>query len=278
MDTVFRSRKDYAGTCPELGRLRLHQDRSESKEFQKMTRLPVIGLICILTAGIQLKAAEDFEKSYVLVPGRHIVIDNKMGDVKVSGYEGEDIKVIARKEGPDREKIEIVERSFGPQVMLFPKYPKFKSTKTKVDFELKVPKSDKMVSLILKSGSGKIEVRDFSGGLVAESSRGEIKFENVAGFIDARSVSGNLDAEIQQSKGRSQMRFNSMSGDIKITAPPELEALVAMHSRSGDLETDFPIDIREGRYREHTARGKLGSGKQMIHISSVSGNVSLKKK
>ena len=243
-----------------------------------MIRTPVISLICILAAGVQLKAAEDFEKSYALVPGRHIVVDNKMGDVKVTGYDGEDIKVVARKEGPDRENIEIVDMNFGNQVMLFPKFSKFKSTKTKVDFELKVPNSEKPVFLVLKSGSGRIEVRDFSGGLIAESSRGEVKFVNVGGFVDARSVSGSMDAEIRQSKGKSQMRFNSMSGDIKITAPPDLEALIAMHSGSGDLETDYPIDIREGRYREHTARGKLGSGKQMIHISSVSGNVSLMKK
>ena len=52
-----------------------------------MIRKTVVGLICIIATGIQLRAAEDFERSYDLVPGRHIIIDNKMGDVKVSVYE-----------------------------------------------------------------------------------------------------------------------------------------------------------------------------------------------
>jgi len=243
-----------------------------------MMRKSVIGLICVMAAGVQLKAAQDFERNYTLVPGRHIIIDNMMGDITVAGYEGEEIKVVARKEGPDQEAIEIVDKSFGHQIILFPKSSKFRSTKTKVDFEVKVPNSAKMVFVILKSGSGKIEVSDFDGGVIAESSRGEVRFVNVKGHVRAHSVSGCMDAEIGQSQGRSQMQLTSMSGDIRVTAPPDLEALVAMKSTSGDLKTDFPINVREGRYKEHTAGGRLGSGMQMIRISSVSGSVSLLKK
>ena len=243
-----------------------------------MIRKAAVGLICIIATGIQLTAAQDFERTYDLVPGRDVTIDNKMGDVKVTGYDGEDIKVVARKEGPDKEDIEITEKNFGPRVLLFPRSSKFKSTNTRVDFEVKVPKSKGMVFMALKSGSGKIEVRDYNGWLVADSSRGESKFVNVKGHLYARSLSGSIYAEIDQSHDGSQMRFDSISGDIQVTAPPDLNALVAMKSASGDLETDFPIEIHQRRYRERTANGKLGSGSQMIWISSVSGSVSLMKK
>ncbi|MBN2321012.1 MAG: DUF4097 family beta strand repeat protein [Acidobacteria bacterium] len=243
-----------------------------------MIRKTAFGLICILAVGVHLRATQDFERSYDLVPGRHITIDNKMGDIKVAGYDGKDIKVVARKEGPDQDEIEIVDKTFGPRVLLFPKFSKFKSTKTKVNFEVKIPETKTPIFMELKSGSGKIEVRDFNGWLAVDSSRGTASFVNVKGHLYARSISGSMDAEISQSQGRSQMRFDSMSGDIKVTAPSDLEALVAMKSMSGNLKTDFPIDIHQRRYGEHTAGGKLGSGMQMIHISSVSGSVSLLKK
>jgi DUF4097 and DUF4098 domain-containing protein YvlB len=243
-----------------------------------MIRKSLIALICILAAVVRLNAAQDFERKYAIVPGRHITIDNQMGNVKVTGYDGTDIGIVARMEGPDKEDIEIVDKSYGPRVVLFPVCSKFKSTQTRVDFEVKVPKTDKPVFMVLKSGSGKIEVSDFNGGLVVQSSRGEVKLLNVEGYVDAHSVSGNMVAEISQSKGRSQMSFNSLSGDIKVEAPPDLQALVAMRSVSGDLETNFPIDIQERRYAGNTARGKLGAGTQMIHLSSVSGNVRLLKK
>jgi hypothetical protein len=245
-----------------------------------MTRTTVISLLCIMATGIQLQAAQDFERSYDLVPGRDITIDNKMGDVKVTGYNGENIKVVAHKEGPDEKDIQIIEKNFGPQghrVLLIPKSAKFKSTSTRVNFEVKVPKSSGPVYMALKSGSGKIDVRDFNGWLVADSSRGEAKFVNVKGHLYVRSVSGSIDAEIDQSQNGSQMRFDSMSGDIRITAPKDFEALVAMKSVSGGLETDFPLDIRQRRYGERTAGGKLGSGSQMIWITSISGSVSLMK-
>ncbi len=242
-----------------------------------MIRKTAFSLICIIAVGVQLRATQDFERSYALVPGRHITIDNEMGNVNVTGYDGEDIKIVARKEGPDQEEIQIIDKSFGPHIVLLSMYPKFKSTKTKVDFEIKVPNSNP-IFMELKSGSGKIEVRDFNGGLIAESSRGEVRCVNVNGFVFARSVSGRLEAEINQSQGRSQMRFASLSGDIRVTAPKDFEALVDMKSKSGDLKTNFPIDIHQRRYGENTARGKLGSGMQMLHISSVSGSVSLLKK
>jgi len=243
-----------------------------------MIRKSAICLVCIFAAGIQLRATQDFERSYPLTPGRNITIDNKMGDVTVTGYSGKDIKVSAYKKGPDTDSIKIVDKSFGPQIILFPMSSKFKSSETRVDFEVKVPESSKFVFINLKSGSGNIEVANFSGGLVAESWRGDVKVVNVNGFIDARSISGNMDAEINQAQGISQLRFSSMSGDIKITAPSDFGALVSMKSSSGDLKTDFPIHIRQGRYRDHMANGKLGSGTQMLYISSVSGNVSLMKK
>jgi DUF4097 and DUF4098 domain-containing protein YvlB len=201
-----------------------------------------------------------------------------MGDIKVTGYDGEDVKVVARKEGPDQDEIEIVDRNFGPHVLLFPKFDKFKSTETKVNFEVKVPNDKALLFMELKSGSGKINVRDFNGWLIADSSRGEARFVNVKGSLYVRSISGSIDAEIDHSKERTQMRFDSMSGDIRITAPPDLDALIAMRSMSGDLETNFPLEIHKRRYGERTANGKLGNGMEMIWISSVSGSVSLMKK
>lgn len=243
-----------------------------------MIRKTVVGLFCIIATGIPLKAAQNFERSYPLVPGRHITIDNKMGDIKVTGYDGKDIKVAALKEGPDKEGIQIIDKRFGPRVVLFPMSSKFRSSRTRVDFEVKVPKSTGVVFMVLKSGSGKIDVQDFDGSLFAESSRGEARFVNVKGHLLAHSLSGCIDAEIDQSQEGSQIRFDSISGDIRVTAPPDIDALVALKSVSGDLETNFPIEIQKHRYGERTANGKLGSGSQMIWISSVSGSVSLLKK
>ncbi len=242
-----------------------------------MVRKGIVILACVIAAGFQLEAKQDFERSYALITGRHVTINNVMGDISVSGYKGETIKVIAKSEGPDSDTIRIVENNFGPRVELFPVSSKFNSSKTKLDFEVKVPKSEKNVSIELKSGSGKIEATDISGTLIVTSFRGDIKVENIQGNLFAHSISGNLDATIKEAQGMRWMKLDSGSGNIKVTAPSNLEGWISM-STSGTLNTDFAIDKHQSRYGGKVARGKLGSGTQRIEISSVFGSVSLLKK
>lgn len=244
-----------------------------------MMRKSIVVLFCIIVSGFQLEANQEFERTYEIVPGRHIVINNMMGNINVSGYKGKSIKITANSKGPDSEAIQIIDKSFGPRVELFPICKKFKSRNTSVDFDVKVPETVKAVSLQLESGSGKIEVADIDGNIILKSVRGDIKLENAQGNVYARSVSGNVDAKVKEIKNRSRLKFDSGSGNIKVTAPSDIEARVEM-TTSGSLTTDFPISKQQGRYGVHVARGKLGTGNQKvdISISSVFGSVSLLKK
>lgn len=242
-----------------------------------MTRKGAILLIGFIAVGVHLKATQDFEKNYPVTPGRHITVNNILGDISVSGYKGDQIKIIARRKGPDSEAIKIIDNSFGPRVELFPVTSKFKNSKTRVDFELKVPESGDGISLELKSGSGRIEVADINGNLVVNSLRGNVKVENIKGNIFAHSVSGDIDASIKKNGSERWMKFDSMSGNIKVTAPKDIDARVQI-STSGTLKSDFSIPSRKNRYGGQFVRGKLGSGTQRIEISSVFGSVSLLKR
>jgi DUF4097 and DUF4098 domain-containing protein YvlB len=302
-----------------------------------MLQKSVIGLVLILAAGIQLKAEQDFERSYDFAPFREILIDNRLGDFKVTGYDGKEIKISASKRGSDKDSVEIVEKSFGHRIHISPEYPKFKKIETSVHFEVKVPNSMNLVplkviaktqsrnikvptpkqpvlfKLVMKSksggieitdincfleahsesgdievkdsrgilearsGSGDIDIVDYKGDLRAHSYRGNIKLVNVDGHVDARSQSGDMKAEIKQAQSNNQWKFSSISGDITVTAPKDLSAIVEMSS-SGNLKSDFALDRSKRRYGENTAHGRLGSGgMRMIVMSSVSGSVSLMK-
>ena len=75
------------------------------------------------------------------------------------------------------------------------------------------------------------------------------------------------------------MNFTSISGNINVTAAAGLGAFVDMSSATGMLKTDFPIEIQERRYGPgRSARGRVGSGQQLLRMASVSGNVNLVQK
>jgi hypothetical protein len=224
--------------------------------------------------------AQDFRKSYSIAPKGSIRIVNPQGNIKVYGYEGKDIAILAYKKGPDRDFLEIQDNSFGNQISLFPRYLQFGLVNARlnasVDLEIRVPKSIEYNFSPLKSLSGNVEVFNVTGSVWAESVGGNVAIHDVQGLIRVSSISGNVQADIKQTPLVSKMWFRTISGSILIKAPIKLNAMVKMQSDAGLLKTDFPIEIQDRRYGPGKfADAKLGSGIQTVDIRSVYGNISL---
>jgi hypothetical protein len=243
-----------------------------------MMRKSLIGFGILFA--FRLAAAQDFQKSYELRAGGQILIGDFIGNITVTGYSGDMVEVKAYKKGPDRDTIEINDRSFGNRVDLMPTFPPFHSGKATVDFEVRVPESVQFNFDRLSSFNGNITVSNVTGRLRADTQRGNVEVKDVRGWMSATSVSGNVTVDIGQIPDRSIMRFRSISGNVVVSAPANLDGLVEMSSESGLLRTDFPIDVQERRYGPgREARGKLGSGRQvLLWINSNSGRVSLVQK
>ena len=233
----------------------------------------------VIAFSLQMTFAQDFKKSYKISAGGQIVIWNYQGDIKIEGYDGDIIEVVAKKGGPDRDLIEIVDSSFGEGIDLHPRYLKFGHGNAMVNFEVRVPQAVEYNFNRISSVGGKIQVSNVVGRLRAMSMRGDVEVINVRGLVSASSHSGNVKVEIDDDSQRSNMRFASISGNIEVRAPSSLDAFVDMTSMAGLLRTDFPIEIQEMRYGSgRSAQGRLGSGKQILHLRSVQGQVSLMQK
>jgi hypothetical protein len=234
-----------------------------------------IGAFAVLFV-LQVALAQDFQKTYTLAEGGQILIGNFLGDIKVTGYSGSTVEIKAYKKGPERDAVEIRDLSFGNRVELSSHHPRFHRGQSTVDFEIRVPNSIRYNFARLSSFGGNVAVSNVIGMLRAESIRGNVEVRDVRGLVSASSVSGNVNVEIIQTREPGNMRFRSISGNVVVVAPANLDALIAMSSDSGMLRTDFAIDIQERRYGPgREARGKLGSGRQVLWINSNSGRVSL---
>jgi hypothetical protein len=240
-------------------------------------RKSLLGLTMVFS--LQLAIARDFKKSYALPPDGQIIIENNLGDIKVTGYKGTSIEVTGKSKGPDRDSIEILDSSDGNRIEIRLKYSRPQESDTRVDFEVRVPESVGYNFSRLSSFSGNVNVSNVTGRLRAESVRGSVDLKDVRGLVSASSFSGEIRAELGKEQDRNNMRFSSISGNIIVSAPPNLDALVDLYCASGLLRTDFPLDIQESRYGPgSSARGRLGAGRQILHIRSVTGKVNLLQK
>lgn len=240
-------------------------------------------------------AAQDFQKSYNLEAGGSVEIANVSGDINLTGYDGSAVVVNAYKEGRDRDQVEVEDRSAAGRVELRINYPHNCNCDASVRFEVRVPRSanlnfDKISTasgnlkaegftgrLHLATASGDVSVRGVGGEIKAASASGTVRVADATGTVNASSASGDVEVELTRLEGTGDMRFSSASGDVHVRMPSSIDARVSMSTVSGDIETNFPIEVKHNGYGPGSrAEGQLGSGTRSLKISSASGNVSLK--
>jgi hypothetical protein len=242
-------------------------------------------------------AAQDFQQSYRLAAGGSVRIGNVSGHVKVTGYDGDAIVVTGFKEGRDRERVWVEDLSGGDRVEIKARYPEqCRNCNASINFEVKVPRGVNYRYESISSVSGEVEVYDVTGDLQAKSVSGNVtikgaqgavtansvsghaRVENVVGTVNAKSVSGNVEVEITRLQGGGNMDFSSVSGNVTARMPADLGATVDMSVMSGDIKTDFPLEIEKQEYGpRRSARGAVGDGARRLKMSSLSGSVSLLK-
>jgi lia operon protein LiaG len=240
--------------------------------FRSITISSVICLLLTLTA-----SAQDFQKNYRIGAGGAVNIRNVSGDVTVTGYNGDTITVTAYKEGPDRDQVTIEDASGGSNVDVRARYPENCNCNVSVRFDVKVPSGINYRYDSITSVSGDVHISNVKGDLHAKSVSGDVSVKGAAGAVNAASVSGDVEVEIQSLEGENgPMEFNSVSGDVDVKLPGNLDADVKMSTLSGDLKTDFPLQVEEKkRGPGRSANGRLGNGSRSLKLSTVSGDISL---
>lgn len=263
--------------------------------MRRRTVLSFVGALMLCMAASGVASAQDFQRSYNLEAGGSVEIANVSGDINLTGYEGSAVVVSAYKQGRDREQVEVEDSSTQGHVSLRAKYPNNCNCDASIRFEVRVPRSanlafDKISTasgnvkaegfagrLHLSTASGDVTVSRVGGEISASSASGTVRVADASGTVNASSASGDVEVELTRIDGSGDMKFSSASGDVHVRMPSNIDARVSMSTVSGDIETNFPIEVKQSRYGSGSrAEGQLGSGARTLKISSASGNVSLK--
>lgn len=261
----------------------------------RRTFLNFVGALALSLAAAVSAAAQDFQRTYNLEAGGSVEIANVSGDVILTGYDGSAVVVNAYKQGRDRDQVEVEDNSTPGRVNLRAKYPNNCNCDASVRFEVRVPRSSNIVFEKISTASGDLKAEGFSGRLhlstasgnvtvtrvggeiKASSASGTVRVSNATGRVNASSASGDVEVELTRLEGAGDMRFTSASGNVHVRMPTDIDARVSLSTVSGDIETNFPIEVRRNRHGSGSrAEGQLGSGTRELKISSASGDVSLK--
>jgi len=143
-----------------------------------------------------------------------------------------------------------------------------------VDFEVRLPKG---VHVGAWSVNGEVSVEGATGEVEAGSVNGSVDATSSGGPVQASSVNGTVHARMGRVGGSEDLDFSSVNGNVIAEFGEDIDAQIELSTVNGRFQTDWPVTI-SGRVDPRHLRATIGKGGRRIRLSTVNGNVELRKR
>ena len=250
-------------------------------------------LLLALAAPATAQRPEDFEWRGVVPAGRTIEVRGIHGDITATGVGGTSAVVRAVKRGEESEprdvRIEVVEDGEG--VLVCAVYPSggdrpnecrrdhnrsnVQDNDVEVDFEVGVPAGVRLVAVTV---NGEVEASGLDADVEASSVNGDVAVET-AGTVSAHTVNGSVEVTTGRARWTGTLDFATVNGSITLHLPADVRADVEGSTLTGDLDSDFPLEVQSRRSWGPTRfEGTIGGGGGgRIEMETVNGTIRLRR-
>jgi hypothetical protein len=150
---------------------------------------------------------------------------------------------------------------------------KMRGNDVAVVFTVRLPRG---VRVDASTVNGDVEVRGASAPIEVITVNGDVTVETSAGPVRATTVNGDAQATISSFGEPGDVTLTTVHGDATLELPDNVDAVLDGHTVTGDISSDYPLTIA-GKFASHELTGTLGKGGRMIHITTVAGDVDVRK-
>jgi hypothetical protein len=152
-----------------------------------------------------------------------------------------------------------------------------------IDYLIKIPDQS---SLQINAGPRNEEViiKNVKGEIEVKAHTDDVEIEGISGPVVANSISGSMKLTFDQLSTDKPIVISMISGDVELIMPSTTKADFKLSSISGEVYTDLDIAMtqKEDQGRVYGMRrpinGSINGGGSSIPVSTVSGNIYLRKK
>lgn len=134
--------------------------------------------------------------------------------------------------------------------------------------------------------SGKIAISAVDGSVSVSGSEGAIALTAVDGDVileginsdnvSVNAVDGDITYDGTIADGGRYV-LSTHDGDLYVTIPEGANARISVDTFSGDLDTDFPVEL-EGDFGKKRISFTVGTGKALVELSAFDGTISLQQR
>jgi len=143
-----------------------------------------------------------------------------------------------------------------------------------VDFEIRVPKGVKVGVFGVNGG---VSVEGASSEVKAGTVNGSVDAISMGGPVQASTVNGSVHATMGRFDGDQDLTYSTVNGTVIAEFTGDVDADIDLSTVNGRFQTDWPVTI-SGRIDPRRLRATLGKGGRRIKLSTVNGNVELRKR
>jgi|SRR5579871_2420566 len=237
-------------------------------------------LICLaLAASNGLQAdnfpnREQFRRNYALSPHGRIRIENRYGDVCITGWDRDEVRIEAIKSANDAGRLSdasIVVDATSERLVVRTQYASESEEPASVEYRITVPRTASLDDIRLTNGA--LSISGLAGAVKASSVNGSIKAEQLEGRADLATVNGQVEAGFNRVRASQPISLRSVNGRIVLSIPSGSGAQLIAQNRSGEIETDF--DGPAPQLTGHHLQTVLGNGGPQILLHNVTGGISI---
>jgi len=236
---------------------------------------------------------QDFNWHGRLAAGKRLAVKGVNGDVRAVLASGAEAVVNAhkhaRRSDPDEVEIKVVESEDG--ITICAVYPTPRRAREEndcapgdrwhsntenndvvVDFEVRVPAG---VEFNGKTVNGEMSAEGLKGDAHVGTVNGSVRV-TTTGLAEASTVNGSVYAQMGRADWTDELEFSTVNGGITLILPGKLDTEVRASTVNGEIETDWPLMV-SGRFSNRRIRGTIGAGGRALSLSTVNGEIRLKK-
>ncbi|WP_329381658.1 DUF4097 family beta strand repeat-containing protein [Streptomyces sp. NBC_01716] len=133
--------------------------------------------------------------------------------------------------------------------------------------------------------AGRVRAETVTGNVEAQAVTGDLRFNSVSGdltvvdcggsSVRADTVSGDMAIDLESAGKPTDIKVNTVSGEVAIRLPHPADATVEANTTSGSVSNAFD-DLRVGgHWGSKKITGTLGSGTGQLRAVTVSGSIAL---
>lgn len=267
------------------------------KQLRTIVLTVLLGAPAILSAQERQQQRDAFTMSERIPDGQWIRVRNVSGDVRVHASSSDKVEISAtktwRRGDPKDVRIEMRKASDGS--ILVCAFWTENATCTEnsydshgdgdrsgwrrgndvaVDFDVRVPRGVKVGAWSVNGG---VSVDGVTNEVRASTVNGSVEATSSGGPVQASTVNGSVHASMGRLDGDQDLSFSTVNGSVVAEFAGDIDADIDLSTVNGRFQTDWPVTIT-GRIDPRRLKATLGKGGRRIRLSTVNGNVELRKR